>query len=198
MNNIENPPRFRAKSYKMSNGEVHTYFLWDGRGRGRPDVRLGKDREEALRLWADCEAGIFPKKSLPRNTRRLLKVVKPGTRRKVSSEEWRASDAWVRTMYFNAERRAANAGRAFTLTPENMLELVRVANGRCQISGILLESTNEKSPFAPSLDRISCSRGYENGNVRLICHVANVAMNTWGIEPVLKLAQAILAPTVEK
>ena len=201
MNNVENPPRFRAKSYKMPSGEVHTYFLWDGRGRGRPDVRLGKDREQALKLWAECEAGIFPKKSAQKNTMRMLKVARPGARRKVSSEEWRASEAWVRTMYFNAERRATQAGRAFMLTPEDMLELVRVANGFCQISGIPFELTNEKSPFAPSLDRIDCAHGYRPGNVRLVCHVGNVAMNVWGLEPVLRFARAVNeahAPTVSK
>lgn len=194
MENTEKLPRFRTKSHTMKSGKVHTYYLWDGRGRGIESVPLGKDREIALKLWADCEKGIFPTKSKPRN--QVLKIAKTGKRRRVDGEDWIGAEAWVRTMYFNAERRAKLANRAFTLTPVDMLELVSAAGSACQISGIPFEKTKGRSPFAPSLDRIDSSVGYQKGNVRLVCHVANVSMNTWGIEPVLTLAKAIFASTL--
>lgn len=187
-------PRFRGKSYKMGDGTVHTYYVWDGRGRGMGEVRLGKDRDRALAVWAECERGVFPSQETPTRSR-PMKVMQPRKRRVIEGAAWLKAEPWVRTMYFNAERRATQIRKPFMLTPAEMLEVVAAANGACQISGILFEQTKSKSPFAPSLDRIDCSKGYTKENVRLVCHVANVAMNNWGIEPVLRLAKAINAPT---
>lgn len=190
-------PRFRAKSYKMRDGTIHTYYVWDGRGRGLREIRLGKDRDRALELWAQCEKGVIPGGSKRKRAPVVLKVAQPKKRRVVGDLAWLSSERWVRTMFFNAERRATKMGRPFTITPADMLNLVAEANGVCQLSGIPFDKTQTSSPFAPSLDRIECAKGYEPGNVRLVCHVANVAMNTWGIEPVLRLARAIIAPTTD-
>lgn len=178
----------------MKSGAVHVYYYWDGRGRGLKEINLGKDRQKAIEAWALCEKGVLPEKKDPKLSK-IMRTARPKSRRSLISEEWLSAESWVRTMYFNAERRAKKARKAFTLTPIEMLELVKLANGACQISGIPFEQTKEKSPFAPSLDRIDSCAGYEKGNVRLVSHVANVAMNTWGIEPVLRLAKAIIAPT---
>ncbi len=47
------------------------------------------------------------------------------------------------------------------------------------------------NPFAPSLDRIDSSKGYEEGNVRIVCLMVNLAMNTWGHGPLEKVALAL-------
>ena len=39
-----------------------------------------------------------------------------------------------------------------------------------------------RAPFAPSIDRVNCARGYLFDNVRLTCQIANLAMNVWGAE----------------
>lgn len=44
-------PRLRAKVYKGAGGQVWTYWLYDMRGTGKPDVRLGKDYAYALEQW---------------------------------------------------------------------------------------------------------------------------------------------------
>lgn len=186
---VEKLPRLRTKRHTGKDGAVSVYYLWDGRSRGLKEIWLGMNREQALQRYADCEKGIYPTKPVrPQKVRARM----PGRRRSIVCDGWLDAPAWVRTMFFNAERRANAAKRPFTLTPEQMLALVAKANGQCQLSGLPFEALNEKSPFAPSLDRLECSRGYEDGNVRIVCHVANVAMNTWGIEPVLKLAAAVL------
>ena len=196
-------PRFREKSYKKKSGKVHTYYVYDMRGRGAKDIRLGTDKEIALNMHRQCELGIFPeaKAKLPRKpkakkqatTKKLLPMACPKRRRVVKGDAWQNAPSWVRTMYFNAERRAAASSRSFLLTPAEMLDLVTVAGGCCQLSKIPFEPTKLRSPFAPSIDRIDCSKGYQPGNVRLISHVANVAMNTWGLDPVIRLARAVMA-----
>jgi hypothetical protein len=44
-------PRLRTKTYKGAGGQVWSYFLYDMRGTGKPDVRLGKDYAQALVQW---------------------------------------------------------------------------------------------------------------------------------------------------
>lgn len=102
--------------------------------------------------------------------------------------------AWCRPMFLNAERRALGR-RTFTMTPEDLRKAWRRSEGRCEVSGIEfdLDAAIErvKKPFAPSLDRIDSARGYEPGNIRLVCMIVNFAMSSWGEEPLMQLAEAL-------
>ena len=44
-------PRLRSHTRKRQSGRVVTYYVYDMRGTGRPDVALGSDYEAALRRW---------------------------------------------------------------------------------------------------------------------------------------------------
>lgn len=44
-------PRLRAKVYRGANGQVYTYYVYDRRGTGKPDVRLGTDFAAAVEGW---------------------------------------------------------------------------------------------------------------------------------------------------
>lgn len=44
-------PRLRSKVYKGAGGQVWTYYLYDMRGTGENDVRLGTDYAQALAQW---------------------------------------------------------------------------------------------------------------------------------------------------
>lgn len=44
-------PRLRTKLYRGANGQAYTYYVYDMRPEGKPDVRLGKDWAEAVRQW---------------------------------------------------------------------------------------------------------------------------------------------------
>jgi len=44
-------PRLRAKSYKTVGGRVLTYYVYDMRGTGSKDVRLGSDHATAVEQW---------------------------------------------------------------------------------------------------------------------------------------------------
>lgn len=184
-------PHLREKTYKGRNGQTYTYYTWDGRSLGMKDVRLGSDREKALELWANCERGIFPAPK-PEPLPRRISQLAEGRRRKIDNEPWLAQPQWVRTMFFNAERRARSSGRSFNISPASFIACVERAGGRCEVSGIPFVIDEKRSPFAPSIDRIENSIGYDPGNVRIVCHVANVAMNTWGMEPVVALVDSFL------
>lgn len=44
-------PRLRSKVYKGAGGQVWAYWVYDMRGTGKPDVRLGKDYDLAIAGW---------------------------------------------------------------------------------------------------------------------------------------------------
>lgn len=44
-------PRLRSKTYKGAGGQVWTYYTYDMRGTGKPDVRLGTDHAQAVEQW---------------------------------------------------------------------------------------------------------------------------------------------------
>lgn len=44
-------PRLRSKTYKGAGGQVWTYYTYDMRGTGKPDVRLGTDYAKAVEQW---------------------------------------------------------------------------------------------------------------------------------------------------
>jgi hypothetical protein len=71
--------------------------------------------------------------------------------------------------------------------------------GRCLLSGIpfspepFFNDSLVTRPFAPSLDRLNGAWGYQRDNVRLVCTIANFAMNRWGETVLFQLAQGIVA-----
>ena len=44
-------PRLRTKIYKGQGGQCWSYYVYDMRGMGTPDVRLGTDYAVAIAKW---------------------------------------------------------------------------------------------------------------------------------------------------
>jgi len=106
--------------------------------------------------------------------------------------------AWARTPSGNAHallksarRRAKRYDMPFSLTKDWVQ--IKLLTGNCELTGIEFDSESAGiSPFSPSLDRIKPELGYTEENCRVVCWVLNAAMNNWGLEPVLKMASALL------
>jgi len=99
-------------------------------------------------------------------------------------------------IYNTTKKNAAKRGRPFSLTPTQFNQLVERANSCCMMTGIPFETKwydGCRRPFMPSIDRIDSSKGYTEGNVRLVCVLVNLAMNEWGIEPLLRVARNLVA-----
>jgi hypothetical protein len=106
---------------------------------------------------------------------------------------------WARILIGRAYRLSLSPG----FTEEDMMTVWERCEGRCAVSGlefseVFVGTGRAKRPYAPSLDRIDGSRGYEPDNVRLVTAVANFAMNAWGLEPVLDLARAMALKHAEE
>lgn len=108
---------------------------------------------------------------------------------------------WVGELYRTAKRNAGRRNIPFTLSRRQFRSIVLRADGRCMMTGIQFEfdafEGSCRRPFAPSLDRIDSSKGYGATNCRLICVIVNLAMNQWGIEPLMMVAENLVARKAE-
>ena len=96
-----------------------------------------------------------------------------------------------------ARSNAKRSNVEFGLDDASISRLWDAQGGCCAVSG--LEFTDEefpealvKRPFAPSADRIVPGGGYLQGNVRLVCVCANLSMNEWGVDTLIRLADAVV------
>jgi hypothetical protein len=101
-------------------------------------------------------------------------------------------------IFASARKHAYGRQIAFPLTLDEALALLRHQNHRCAVSGLKFKPRDKTSapgvrlPFAPSLDRIDCAKGYENGNVRWVLTAVNIALADWGEDQLVEIAKAIV------
>lgn len=82
-----------------------------------------------------------------------------------------------------ARYRAKRRGIEFSLTPGSL-----VIPHRCPVLGILLYRAGKRSTDnSPTLDRIDNARGYVDGNVQIISHLANSIKRTANPETLLRV-----------
>lgn len=97
-------------------------------------------------------------------------------------------DDYLRYAIERARYKAARKGVPFGLTMQHMRRVYQGAGGVCAVSGHPFEL---KGPFRPSLDRITPSLGYMDGNVRIVCLIANTAMLNYGESALLELTASV-------
>lgn len=88
--------------------------------------------------------------------------------------------------------RARRAGLACTVTVDWVVE--RIKQG-CELTGLPFELSHEsrikqRSPYAPSIDRIDCTQGYTKENCRLVVWAMNALLGSWGEDVALRVAVA--------
>lgn len=141
-------------------------------------MRLSKDKEEALALHRQIVAPFIDttNSSCPNAIGRARQV-------RLAVE-----------LLERAKPGAASRNLRFALTKQDVFDLIDSANGRCMLTDIPFSDESvegtRKRLWRPSLDRINSSRGYEAGNVRLVCVAANFALQEHGDPVFQKLAFA--------
>jgi hypothetical protein len=99
----------------------------------------------------------------------------------------------ARSLVRAIEKRCRRTGTAFDLTPEWLTE--RLNTGACELTGMPFVFKVEGArpdPFAPSVDRISAGGGYTQENCRVVLFAVNIAMNSWGLDVLLDISDALL------
>lgn len=112
-------------------------------------------------------------------------------------------DDWEKVAVRVHARHKANAkyrGIPFDITPAMVHSLMKAGGYRCSISGIAYskrapgkgDQLSLRDPWAPSIDRIDNQMGYVRDNIRIVCVAANMAMNAWGYDTLLRLANGVV------
>lgn len=115
---------------------------------------------------------------------------------RVADQRKQAVERALRRALPRAKRRDVLLNREHDLSFDWLLETAESQGFRCALTGIPFylpnSSQSSKNPFAPSIDRINCTKGYTKSNVRLVVFAVNAMLMDWG-EPVFKkVAEAYL------
>ena len=94
-----------------------------------------------------------------------------------------------------AKCRARLQGVNCTLNTE--WAMARLKQGYCEISRFPFDMSMghgrwKRQPFTPSIDRLNAGGDYTPENCRVVCWALNMAMSNWGLDPVLKIARALV------
>lgn len=161
-------------------GTARFYFRRAGTGRVRlPDP--GEDPSLFLKVYQRC-----------------LKDSGALTPRIAGKRKKKRNNPLYRAIW-EARHRARRKGRSFDLTPGWLLSKMASQDNRCAVTGIpmIIQSEDDRdSPYRMSIDRIDSSQGYTQTNCRLVILALNLAVNRWGLDEYLKIAQAAISGTV--
>lgn len=85
------------------------------------------------------------------------------------SRSWRGCGEVSSTYWSHTRRRAIKANRAFTLTIQDMSNLLEAQGKKCALSGLPIETSRyDKAVCTASLDRIDSNKGYTPDNVQWV------------------------------
>ncbi|RTL07635.1 hypothetical protein EKK58_00240 [Candidatus Dependentiae bacterium] len=95
---------------------------------------------------------------------------------------WQGCGEVSKTYWSRTRARAQKDGRAFTLSIEDMNNLLMAQEKKCAISGLPIETTKRhryKTKATASLDRIDSSKGYTLDNVQWVHKHVNRMKHTF-------------------
>lgn len=166
---------------------------------GRPDGRDTRCRACMRGASAEHYAQNREKrKKQTTNARRKRVAVGSTTERDYSASYRRAKRGAVEwemsRRRTDARKRALRHDLTFDLSVESLVELWEQQEGRCALSGQLMElgSTGQREPWTASIDRIDATRGYTMDNVRLVTWMVNRALASWSDEALLQMCRGVV------
>lgn len=87
--------------------------------------------------------------------------------------------------------------RMLDLTPEQLVQMWHVQNGRCALSGIYMTHTHRKCDLVfskfknASLDRIDSAGDYTYANMQLVCSMLNHCKNSYSNEQFITICKLV-------
>lgn len=103
----------------------------------------------------------------------------------------------VKTMWQRHKKGARQRGLTFTISEQDVTEVLARQGSVCAVTGLPFRLHKPEGmrirPWAASIDRLDGRRGYEPGNIRVVCAFVNVAMNGFGEH----FFQQVLQPLID-
>lgn len=123
----------------------------------------------------------------------MLAEIESGWRNVSEDVDWhRIATMTHKRHRFGAQKR----GMIYSLTAGDVYAMMAENDFTCAVSGIpftpKLSEETTATPWAPSIDRITNEQGYIAGNVRVVCLLANLGMNRFGYDALLRLSHGVV------
>ena len=104
---------------------------------------------------------------------------------------------WARVLVAGATQKNSARWGAEPFQRDDLVALWKDGEGRCMLTGLPFRETavgsgRARRPFAPSLDRIDSSQPYSRRNCRLVLQAVNFALNSWGDDVFLAIAEGAI------
>ena len=177
-------PRGVHRCSVFRNGAWRLYIR-DGRGRGS---------ETVWSTSAATRAEVDAIERLECPPERIVKLIEDAKSRRQSAATGRLEEI-CEALWMSAKRRAKQGNIQFTITKQDVAEILKRQKYTCAISGIRFKtetkSTSYRSPFRPSIDRIRPCDGYVLANVRLVLVAVNVALSDFGDDTFYRIVDAV-------
>lgn len=161
----------------------------------KPLDSFGKDRSRHDGLSSQCK----PCK-LIKNKRYALRLQRnrPDAHRARNQSYWLRHQGTPHGISMNWIKSVRSKSPDSDITVEWLKS--KLALGKCEATGIVLDflkktqinTKSRRSPFAPSLDRLDCRRGYYRDNVRVVCLSFNTARQDFSDADVLTWARSFV------
>lgn len=155
----------------------------------RERSEINRSRKLGKSVYCSCSCSVASgNKKTPRGNTKYLK-------------KGRERDQFTPFRWFLAriKTRVKEDRKTSSLTLEYLQQLWNEQKGICPFTGWKIElpkhasGWNDKaSPKRASLDRIDCSKGYIQGNVRFVSVIANYARNNFDDKDVIEFCKAVM------
>jgi hypothetical protein len=104
---------------------------------------------------------------------------------------------WARVLISAANQRNAARFGAEPFHGDDLVALWKQAGGHCMLTGLPFRETavgtgRARRPYAPSLDRIDSREPYSRRNCRLVLQAVNFALNAFGDDVFLAIAEGAI------
>jgi hypothetical protein len=100
--------------------------------------------------------------------------IRPVQKEQTDYQRWgKTWKAPVATLLRSARGRAQKRGLSFTLNKEWLIDQLEALSFECSVTGVQLTLENGSAkylnPYAPSIDRMDPTKGYDPDNCRVVC-----------------------------
>jgi hypothetical protein len=181
-----------VSEFYAQNGRPRCYCKECDKARGK--ARLEKNRSNPE--WVERER-LRTKRRYARDKERpsFAEREKERVRRQREGRPYR-----IRSMFYSTQASAKKRGIPFNLTKLDIANQVDAQTWKCAQTGIQFDLTSNagQRPFGPTVDRIDNERGYEPGNIQIVCYMYNCAKNRFNHEDVLTFAREVVARDLEQ
>lgn len=156
-----------------------------------PSIKVLRNSRSYFRKHGPAWLDVEREKTAKRNRRWMTENA---AKHRETCRRWDVENP-AKKLLNTCRRNAKVRGHECTITVEVIAAML--APMTCSATGLPLTwehlGGSKANPWAPSIDRLDCSRGYVSGNVRVVCWAFNQMRGDFPDEAVFALAKAVAA-----